>query len=403
MGCRTVCAATLTNDMDMIYLDNSATTALSEAAKHKMTEAMECYGNPSSLHPLGERAHVLVEQARKDIAATLGVRGTLLPGQLIFTSCGSESDNLAIFGTAYAKARRRGGRVITTDSEHPGVENAMKALEKDGFDVVRIPTRGGVLDMDAFAAALNDRTFLVSLMMVNNETGALYDVGRAFAMAKAKNPDIVTHTDAVQGYLKCRFSPTAFRADLVTVSAHKIHGPKGVGALLVSPEALKRRDVLPTLMGGGQESGFRSGTENVVGIVGFGAAAKECYVNLSAHLEQMKELRAYAISRLETLPVRLNLPAGACAPHILNLTLPDIRSETMLHQLSRSGICISHGSACSSHSREVSSALTAFGLKREEIECSVRVSFSIYNTRDDVEKLIEALRSALDSLVRVKR
>ena len=389
--------------MDMIYLDNSATTALSEAAKQKMTEAMECYGNPSSLHPLGERAHMMVEQARKDIAATLGVRGTLLPGQLIFTSCGSESDNLAIFGTAYAKPRRRGGRVITTDSEHPGVENAMKALEKDCFDVVRIPTRGGVLDMDAYARALTEKTFLVSLMMVNNETGALYDVGRAFAMAKAKNPDIVTHTDAVQGYLKCRFSPTALRADLITVSAHKIHGPKGVGALLVSPEALKRRDIVPTLMGGGQEGGFRSGTENVIGIAGFGAAAKAGYTNLSADLDHLRELREYAISRLKELSVRLNLPTGACAPHILNLTLPDIRSETMLHELSRNGICISHGSACSSHAKEISSALTAFGLTRQEIECSVRVSFSIYNSHEDVDKLIDAMSNALDRLVRVQR
>ena len=395
--------ATLANNMDMIYLDNSATTALCDVAKQKMTEAMECYGNPSSLHPLGEKAHSMVEQARKDIATTLGVRGPLLPGQLIFTSCGSEADNLAIFGTAYAKARRKGGRVITTDSEHPGVENAMKALEKDGFDVVRIPTRGGVLDMVAFANALNDRTFLVSLMTVNNETGALYDVGRAFAMAKAKNPDVVTHTDAVQGYLKCRFSPTALRADLVTVSAHKIHGPKGIGALLVSPEALKRRDLIPTLMGGGQESGFRSGTENVIGIVGFGAAAKEGYANLANHLEHLRSLRDYAMERLQALPVRLNLPQGTCAPHILNVTLPDIRSETMLHELSRSGICISHGSACSSHSKEVSSALTAFGLKREEIECSVRISFSVYNTREDVDALVEALKSALDRLVRIKR
>ena len=240
-------------------------------------------------------------------------------------------------------------------------------------------------------------------MMVNNETGALYDVGRAFALAKAKNSDIVTHTDAVQGYLKCRFSPTALRADLITVSAHKIHGPKGIGALLVSPEALKRRDLIPTLMGGGQEGGFRSGTENVIGIVGFGAAAKEGYADLTAHLDHMKDLREYAISRLSPLSVRLNLPAGACAPHILNLTLPDIRSETMLHELSRSGICISHGSACSSHSREVSSALTAFGLTRREIECSVRVSFSIYNSREDVDKLIDAMSNALDHLVRIKR
>ena len=389
--------------MKDIYLDNSATTPLCEAAKVAMQSAMEVYGNPSSLHSVGQAAHSLVEEARRQIALTLGIRGTHEAGKLFFTSCGSESDNLALLGTAYAKPRRKGGRIISTDSEHAGVENALQALEADGFEVVRISTKGGELDFAQLEEALTPRTFLVSLMMVNNETGAQYDVARAFAMAKAVNPDIVTHTDAVQGYLKCRFAPHMIRADMVTVSAHKIHGPKGVGALYVSPEALKRRDFVPLLLGGGQENGFRSGTENVIGIVGFGAAAKDGYASLNADLTYLRELRDYACERLSELPVRLNLPKGKCAPHILNLTLPDIRSETMLHALSAEGISVSQGSACSSHAAQVSRALLAFGLSAADAECSIRISFGRQNQKEDVDALIFALESALDRLVRRKR
>ena len=216
---------------------------------------------------------------------------------------------------------------------------------------MRIPTRGGVLDFDRYAEALNDKTFLVSIMTVNNETGAMYDIKRAFAMAKNRNPDIVTHTDAVQGYLKCRMTPKTLRADLVTLSAHKIHGPKGVGALVVSKDSLRRRDIVPLLLGGGQEYGFRSGTENLIGIAGFGQAAQDGYANLDATLRTLSDLREYTLRALAALPLRANLPQGTAAPHILNYTLPDIRSETMLHALSARGICISNGSACSSPSR----------------------------------------------------
>ena len=389
--------------MNTIYLDNSATTPLSDTAKAAMHEAMECYGNPSSLHKLGQDAHAMLETARKQIAASLGLRNLTDTRQILFTSCGSESDNLAILGTAYAKPRRRGGRIITTDSEHAGVENAMKALEKDGFEVVRIPTRDGILDMKAFEEALTPRTFLVSMMSVNNETGALYDLSRAFSLAKAKNPDVVTHTDAVQAYLKCRLSPASLKADLVTISAHKINGPKGVGALYVSPEALKRRDVTPLLLGGGQENGFRSGTENLVGIVGFGTAAQEGFARLADNVKHMTELRDYARERLSTLPVRLNLPNGACAPHVVNLTRPAIRSETMLHALSADGIFVSNGSACSSHSKDLSSALTAFGLTPAEIECSIRISFGVQNTREEVDALVASLGAYIERLVKIHR
>ena len=389
--------------MKEIYLDNSATTALSEAAKKAILETVECYGNPSSLHPVGQRARTILEQARKDIALTLGVRGTLGAGELVFTSCGSESDNLAILGVAYAKPRRKGGRIITTDSEHAGVENAMRALERDGFEVIRISTRGGVLDFEQYKNALNDRTFLVSMMMVNNETGAWYDIKRAFSLAKAKNPDIVTHTDAVQGYLKVPFTPAAIKADFVTLSGHKIHAPKGIGALYVSPEALKRRDYIPLLLGGGQESGFRSGTENLIGIAAFGAAAKDGFLHLQERTRHLCDLRDYAVERLSALGLQLNLPKGSRAPHVVNLTLPDIKSETMLHALSSYGICVSQGSACSAHAKKVSSALLAFGLPDTQAECSLRVSFGYENTREDVDALAEALKTEIERLVKIHR
>ncbi len=386
--------------MKEIYLDNSATTALCEEAKNKMREAMDCYGNPSSLHTVGLAAHTLLEEARANVAKSLGVRIGM--GQLIFTSCGSEADNLAVFGTAYAKPRRRGGRIITTDSEHPAVENAMRALEADGFEIIRISTRGGVLDFEQYAEALqSSRTCLVSMMMVNNETGAMYDLKRAFAMAKTKDAAIVTHTDAVQGYLKCKFTPQSIKADMVTVSAHKIHGPKGVGALYVSPEALKRRDLVSTLRGGGQESGFRSGTENMIGIVGFGAAAAAQLSSLDEHVKDMTALRAYAETRLSELPVTLTVPTGARAPHILSLVLPDIKSETMLNELSRRGICVSNGSACSSKSHDLSASLTAFGLAPTQVESTLRISLSAYNTREDVDALVAVLDEAFSHLVRI--
>ena len=389
--------------MKQIYLDNGATTPLCDAAKAKLAEAIETFGNPSSLHPAGQAARKLVEDARREVAASLGLRGSVRPEQLIFTSCGSEADNLAIFGTAYAKERRRGGRIITTDSEHSGVEKAMQALEADGFEVIRIPTRGGELDWNAYADALNARTFLVSMMMVNNETGAMYDVKRAFTMAKAQNPDIVTHTDAVQGYLKCRFTPDAIKADLVSISGHKIHAPKGVGALYVSPAALKRRDIVPTLLGGGQEGGFRSGTENVLGIVAFGAAARYGFANLGTHLPHLLQLRNYAEEKLSALPLKLHVPTGARAPHILSLSLPDIKSETMIHALSESGICVSGGSACSTHAKKLSRALIAFGASEDETECALRVSFSHYNTTEDVDALVEALAVNVERLVKIHR
>lgn len=388
--------------MKEIYLDNSATTPLGEAAIKAMTAAMAVYGNPSSLHSAGLAAQKIVDEARVRVGTALGVR-MMKPGQLIFTASGTEASNLAIRGCAYAKARRNGSKIITTDSEHPATENTLRSLEANGFRVVRISTRGGVLDMAQLETELTADTLMVTMMMVNNETGARYDVAKVFSMAKRISPQIVTHCDAVQGFLKCKFTPASIGADLVSISAHKIHGPKGVGALYVNADILKQKKLVPILQGGGQEFGFRSGTENVIGIAGFGAAAAESFSTLDTDIEYMSALREYAILKLSTLDVRLNIPLGDTAPHIINFTLPNIKSETMLHYLSGEGIYVSSGSACSSHSIAPSRTLTAFGLTPHDADCSIRVSLSKNNTESDIDALIEQLKSGLCVLVRTKR
>lgn len=388
--------------METIYLDNSATTPLCSEAKTAMTAAMEIYGNPSSLHGMGQAAHALLNRARAQVAVALGVKG-VKPNELIFTSCGTEASALAIFGAIYAKPRRFGRRVITTNCEHPSVEEAMKRLEADGLEVVRIPTKNGVLDTEAAIAALSEPTVLVSMMMVNNETGARFDVEKVFAAAKAKDSRTVTHCDAVQGFLKVPFTPAGIHADLVTVSAHKIHGPKGVGALYVHPEIIKTKRITPYLAGGGQESGLRSGTENTVGICGFGAAAQAGFVAREADLSKMTALRDRLEGKLRAMGVQMNIPAADRAPHILNLTLPDIKSQTMLNYLSAKGICVSSGSACSSHSAKVSPSLAAFGLTAHEADCSLRVSFSAQNTEAEADAFCEALGQGIGTLVRIRR
>ena len=241
----------------MIYLDNSATTEISAVAKEKMLEAMDVYGNPSSTHKAGMEARKIIDDAREKVAMALGA-GRVGAENLIFTACGSESNNTAILGTAYAKEKRRANKIITTDSEHPSVENVMKKLEKDGFEVVRLSTKGGVINEQEFLTAVDEKTLLVSIMLVNNETGAVYDVKKLFSMAKRKNPEIVTHCDAVQGFLKIPFTPKTISADLVSISAHKIHGPKGVGALYISPEIILNVDNPITALSIGIISGLAS-------------------------------------------------------------------------------------------------------------------------------------------------
>lgn len=367
-----------------------------------MNVAMDCYGNPSSLHTVGYEAHKLLDAARKSVALAMGLR-SYKNEQVIFTSCGSEASSLAIFGSVFAKERKVGNRILTTDCEHPAVEMVMKRLEAHGFEVVRLPTRGGVLDLDALKNALDKPIQLASFMMVNNETGARFEVEKAFALVKEKYPEATTHCDAVQGFLKESFNISQLGADMVSVSAHKIHGPKGVGALYVSTDVLKKRNLVPFLVGGGQESGWRSGTENMIGICGFGAAAEEGIATLDADIQKMRSLRDLAAEKLSAIGLKINQPQGKYAPHVLSVTLPNIKSETMLHFLSSSGICISSGSACSSHSKAPSSSLLAFGLAPNEADSTVRVSFSRFNTEEDVDALVSAVERGLMMLVRIKR
>lgn len=381
----------------MIYLDNSATTELSESVKRTLTATMECYGNPSSLHSRGLEARAILRDARAAVATALGERR----GKLIFTSCGSEASNLAILGSARAKTRRAARRIVITDSEHPSVENPVAALEKEGFEVFRIATKGGRLDPRSVEEALSEPVFLISLMLVNNETGAVYDVADVFHRAKAAYPDVICHCDAVQGFLKVKFSPTALGADMVTVSGHKVHAPKGIGALWVSDRIIKEKKLVPVLLGGGQEDGFRSGTENTLGIAAFAAAASDGFATLDRDIAAMRNVRN-CFAELPTLAehgIVINEPSVA-APHIISVTMPGIRSETVLHFLSSKGICVSAGSACSSHSNKTSRALLAFGLSAREADCTVRASLSRYSTVEDVAALADALTEAAERLVR---
>ena len=385
----------------MIYLDNSATTSLCNTAKERMLEAMDTFGNPSSVHKEGVAAKRLLDRARESVGRLFGMNGAS-HDRLIFTSCGTEANNMAIFGSVYAKSRKAGDRIITTNSEHPSIDACLSRLEDEGFEVIRLKTHGGVLDFDEFRSYLNDRVILVSLMMVNNETGAVYDVSKFFSEAKKKNPDTVTHCDAIQGFLKLPFHPKKLGADLISVSSHKIHGPKGVGALYISSEIIKRRLMIPHMCGGGQEGGLRSGTENVIGICGFGGACEEGYKNIRESVTKMTALRDMCRQKATEAGARVNIPNGVSAPHIVSITLPSIKSETMLNFLSSKNICVSAGSACSSHQRNISSSLVGFGIPEREADTTIRVSISEFNTEQDIESFASALSEGINTLVRIK-
>lgn len=379
----------------MIYMDNSATTAplpeVVQAANRAMTDA---WGNPSSTHAAGLSARALLEDARKQVSLAMGVRRET-EGKVFFTSSGTEADNLAILGSVYAKKRpeKNGsrGKILSTDSEHPAVDMALARLEEDGFTVCRIPTRGGVLDMDALSAQA-EGAILATMMLVNNESGALYDIKRAFARIRTLSPDCVTHVDAVQGLGKVKFSPAQLGADMISVSAHKIGGLKGVGALYVSADVLKKKQLIPTMPGGGQETGMRSGTENMVGIAGFGEAARLSRERFEENLAAVTAVRQAILAGLPAAvaDARVNEPASYI-PHIISLTIPGVKSEVMLNHLSARGICVSAGSACSARARHISRAMTAFGLSTAEADNTIRISLCPQNTPEEAASLLCAL------------
>lgn len=380
------------------YLDNSATTPISPAALERYTElSLSTYGNPSSLHGKGKEAEDVVKSARRTLSGILG------EGCTVFTGSGTESNNLAIFGRAYAKERYRGGKILTTDGEHSSVNAPLEKLRGEGYKIAYIPTKGGVVDLDALRKEADSSVILATFMLVNNETGALYDIAAASRILRANSPGAVLHCDTTQAFGKVPFTAKALGADMITVSSHKIRGPKGVGALWISNALVKEKGVSPQILGGGQEFGFRSGTVNVPGIGAFAVAMAECKQSLANNHARFMEIREYALAQLaEKCPeIRPNLPPVA-APHILNITLPSVKSETMLHHLSGRGIYVSGGSACASHGKGVSLALLAFGLSEKEADCSLRISFGAQTEKEDIDALATALLEGLSHLARMR-
>lgn len=381
------------------YLDNAATTRCSDVAVTAVLSAMQTdYGNPSSLHTKGMEAEQIVKGAREKIARTLHAKEK----EILFTSGGTESNNLAIFGTAEAK-KRSGKRVITTAIEHPSVANPMKRLIELGYDVIFLPVgTDGQIDLAALEEAVNEETILLSLMQVNNEIGTIEPVEKAIQIARAKAKGLTVHVDAIQAYGKLLLTPEKTGIDLLSVSGHKIHGPKGVGFLYVR----ERTKLFPLLFGGGQQGNLRSGTENVPGIAGLAAAAEESYRDFSEKTERMYALRERLIAECEKIEnVRINGGATreTAAPHIVSLSVPGVRSEVLLHALESEGIYVSAGSACSSHKPAVSATLQAIGLPKEFLDATVRFSLSTDTTEEEIIYTAEALRRLIPQLRKFTR
>lgn len=385
-----------------VYLDNSATTRISEEALNKYIQvSREIWGNPSSLHGMGFSAEQELKAARESLIKSLGAMGSTV----VFCASGSEANNLAIIGRATSKERYKGsGKIITTSGEHASVLEPLSYLGKQGYKIAYIPTKNGEIDMAALEKEMTRDVILVTMMMVNNETGALYDIAAVSRMMRMRSPEAVLHVDATQSYMKLPFTKSSIGADMITVSSHKIEGPKGVGALVIDKEVMKQRGIAPMVLGGGQEGGLRSGTENVPAVAAFGEAIRLSEKNLRENYRVTSALREYLISELsgeEFASISITDPKKH-APHILNITLPKIKSETMLHFLSSYGVYVSSGSACSSNSNHGSSALVAYGRSAEEADYSIRISLSHRNTKEDIDAFIAALGEGLSKLSRVR-
>ena len=371
------------------YFDNSATTKVYPAVKDIMIKVMEeDYGNPSSLHMKGVEAERYIKKAQESVAKTLHCK----PEELIFTSGGTESNNLALIGTALAK-RRLGKHIISTEIEHASVHATLDFLKSLGFEYTFIGTdEHGVIDPAEVANAVREDTILVSCMHVNNEIGAIEPVAEIAAAVKQKNPDIYMHVDAIQAYGKIPVNPAKIGADLVSISGHKVHGPKGSGALFVKKGVLIR----PIIYGGGQGNGMRSGTENVPAIAGFGVAAEESFRDFDKKIETIKGVKDYLREKLTSLPDVYDNSGDA--PHIASFSFVGVRSEVMLHALEDRGIYTSSGSACSSHKRAASSVLTAIKLPKERLESTLRFSIGEDNTKEQVDYIFDVISEMLPIL-----
>lgn len=387
-----------------VYLDNAATTKMRpEVVSEYVRVCDTLWGNPSSLHSMGCEAERVIIDAKQTILNTLGAKDS----EIVFTASGTEANNLAIIGRALSKERyKKGAKIITTAGEHASVGEPLEYLKKLGYKIVTLSTRDGKIDMDELARELTGDVILLSVMMVNNETGAVYNIPAIARAMKARCPEAILHVDATQGYMKIPFTKEGIGADLITISSHKIEGPKGVGALVIGKDVITKKGLSPIVFGGGQGLGLRSGTENVPGIAAFAEAARLAHSELGEHVRRMEGLRALLVNKISTdeglAEISMTLPENH-APHILNITLPSIKSETMLHYLSSEGIFVSSGSACSSNGGHLSSALTAYGRSGEDADSSIRISFSHTNTEEDVETLCQALGEGLKKLARIRK
>ena len=392
-----------------VYLDNSATTQVTEGVRDKMVKVLyEDYGNPSSMHLLGVKAENYMKESASIIAECLKVE----PKELIFTSGGTESNNLAIIGTALAN-KRRGNHIITTQIEHPSVHQPLAFLEENGFEISYLPVdHTGKIIKEKLYDLIKEETLLVSIMYVNNEIGAVQDIEEIASELKRRKKDILIHVDAVQAFGKYHIYPKRMGIDLLTFSGHKIHGPKGSGVLYAN-EKVKLN---PLMFGGGHQRGLRSGTENVPAIAGVGQAVSELYTDFEEKIDRMYELKQYFLREISVLPeVTINGLPEKCtdafemeqikktAPHIMSVSFGGVRSEVLLHALEEKGIYVSAGSACSSHHPQASVTLTAIGLPKNLMDSTLRFSMSDRTTREEIDYTLEQIKKLLPVLRRYTR
>ena len=380
------------------YFDNSATTrCYPEVAEIVVKTMTEDFGNPSAMHLKGVEAEKYVREAAQTLAKILKVNEK----EIIFTSGGTESNNLALFGGADAN-KRSGNHIITTSVEHAAVGQPAERLEQMGYEVTIVPVdHRGVVQLEALEKALRPDTILVSTMYVNNEVGAVMPVEEIAKLVHEKSPKALYHVDAIQAFGKYRIYPKKAGIDMLSVSSHKIHGPKGVGFLYINEKAR----IQPQILGGGQQAGMRSGTDNVPGIAGLGVAAKMIYTDFDEKIEHMYQLKERLAEGFLKLPdVRLNgMEIREGAPQILSASFLGVRSEVLLHTLEEKGIYVSAGSACSSHKRKAAGTLSAMGMEAAQRESTLRFSFSEENTFEEVDYALEVIGQVLPMLRRYSR
>ena len=380
------------------YFDNSATTrCYPEVAEIVVKTMTEDFGNPSAMHLKGVEAEKYVREAAQTLAKILKVNEK----EIIFTSGGTESNNLALFGGADAN-KRSGNHIITTSVEHAAVGQPAERLEQMGYEVTIVPVdHRGVVQLEALEKALRPDTILVSTMYVNNEVGAVMPVEEIAKLVHEKSPKALYHVDAIQAFGKYRIYPKKAGIDMLSVSSHKIHGPKGVGFLYINEKAR----IQPQILGGGQQAGMRSGTDNVPGIAGLGVAAKMVYTDFDEKIEHMYQLKERLAEGFLKLPdVRLNgMEIREGAPQILSASFLGVRSEVLLHTLEEKGIYVSAGSACSSHKRKAAGTLSAMGMEATQRESTLRFSFSEENTFEEVDYVLEVIGQVLPMLRRYSR